>query len=82
VYLDIYAADLAGLEALGATIVEPRRGARTWTVMAEPVARELVRTGALTQEEGGRLLADLHERAANGRYFLARTYYTAIATAA
>ena len=50
--------------------------------LIEPVARELARTGALTPGEGERLLEDLHERAANGRYFLARTYYTAIATAA
>jgi ubiquinone/menaquinone biosynthesis C-methylase UbiE len=49
--------------------------------LIEPVTRELVRTGALTPEEGGFLLADLHERARDGRYFLARTYYTAIATA-
>jgi ubiquinone/menaquinone biosynthesis C-methylase UbiE len=50
--------------------------------LIEPVTRELVRTGALTPGEGRLLLADLHERAAAGRYFLARTYYTAIATAA
>jgi hypothetical protein len=36
VHLDIYAADLKGLEALGATIVEAQHGARTWTVMADP----------------------------------------------
>ena len=35
VHLDIYAQDLADLEALGATIVEPRHGTRTWTVMAD-----------------------------------------------
>jgi hypothetical protein len=50
--------------------------------LIEPVTRELVRTGALTPGEGRLLLADLHDRAADGRYFLARTYYTAIATAA
>jgi ubiquinone/menaquinone biosynthesis C-methylase UbiE len=54
--------------------------AHQWLI--EPVTRELVRIGALTPGEGRRLLADLHERAANGRYFLARTFYTAIATAA
>jgi ubiquinone/menaquinone biosynthesis C-methylase UbiE len=48
--------------------------AHQWLI--EPVARELVRIGALTAEEGTLLLADLHERAENGRYFLARTYYT------
>jgi ubiquinone/menaquinone biosynthesis C-methylase UbiE len=50
--------------------------------LIEPVTRELVRTGALTPEEGKLLLADLHERAADGRYFLARTYYTVTAAAA
>jgi ubiquinone/menaquinone biosynthesis C-methylase UbiE len=54
--------------------------AHQWLI--EPVTRELVRTGALTPEDGRLLLADLDERAASGRYFLARTYYTAIATAA
>jgi len=51
-------------------------------LLIEPVTRELVRTGALTPEDGSRLLAGLRERAADGRYFLARTYYTATATAA
>jgi hypothetical protein len=49
--------------------------------LIEPVARELARTGALTPGEGDRLLDDLRERAATGRYFLARTYYSVIATA-
>jgi hypothetical protein len=40
VHLDIYARDLAGLEALGATVVEPRHGTRTWTVMADPEGGE------------------------------------------
>jgi Glyoxalase-like domain len=40
VHLDIYARDLVGLEALGATIVEPRHGTRTWTVMADPEGGE------------------------------------------
>jgi Glyoxalase-like domain len=40
VHLDIYAANLADLEALGATVVEPRRGTRTWTVMADPEGGE------------------------------------------
>jgi len=53
--------------------------AHQWLI--EPVTRELVRTGELTPEEGSLLLADLHERAADGRYFLARTYYAAIAAA-
>jgi len=37
VHLDIYAHDLADLEALGATIVEPRS---RWTVMADPEGGE------------------------------------------
>jgi hypothetical protein len=40
VHLDIYARDLADLEALGATIVEPQHGTRTWTVMADPEGGE------------------------------------------
>lgn len=47
----------------------------------EPATREFVRTGAITPEDGDRLLDDLRERAATGRYFLARTYYSLIATA-
>ncbi|HEY7881909.1 MAG TPA: methyltransferase domain-containing protein [Streptosporangiaceae bacterium] len=49
--------------------------------LIEPVARELARTGVLAPGEGDRLLDDLRERAAAGRYFLARTYYSVIATA-
>jgi Glyoxalase-like domain len=40
VHLDIYARDLASLEALGATVVEPQRDPRTWTVMADPEGAE------------------------------------------
>ncbi len=40
VHLDIYARDLADLEALGATVLEPRHGTRTWTVMADPEGGE------------------------------------------
>jgi hypothetical protein len=40
VHLDLYARELAGLEALGAAIVEPRHGTRTWTVMADPEGGE------------------------------------------
>jgi hypothetical protein len=39
-HLDIYAKDLAGLEALGATIMEPQPGTRRWTVMADPEGGE------------------------------------------
>ena len=40
VHLDIYARDLADLEALGATIVEPQNDTRAWTVMADPEGGE------------------------------------------
>jgi Glyoxalase-like domain len=40
VHLDIYARDLADLEALGATIVEPQFGTRKWTIMADPEGGE------------------------------------------
>lgn len=40
VHLDIYARELADLEALGATILEPRHGTRTWTVMSDPEGGE------------------------------------------
>ena len=40
VHLDIYATELAGLEALGAKVVEPQRGTRRWTVMADPEGGE------------------------------------------
>jgi hypothetical protein len=40
VHFDIYARDLAGLEALGATVVEPAHGDRGWTVMADPEGGE------------------------------------------
>jgi hypothetical protein len=40
VHLDIYTRDLADLEALGATVVEPRHGNRRWTVMADPEGGE------------------------------------------
>jgi hypothetical protein len=40
VHLDIYVRDLASLEALGATVVEPRHGTRAWTIMADPEGGE------------------------------------------
>jgi len=40
VHFDIYARELADLEALGATIMEPQHGARTWTIMADPEGGE------------------------------------------
>ena len=53
--------------------------AHEWLI--EPVAHELVRAGAITSEEGARFLDDLRDRAGTGRYFLARTYYSVVATA-
>jgi hypothetical protein len=40
VHLDVYARDLADLRALGATMVEPQHGSRTWSVMADPEGGE------------------------------------------
>ena len=40
VHVDVHARSLAGLEALGATVMEPRHGARTWTVLADPEGGE------------------------------------------
>jgi glyoxalase superfamily protein len=40
VHLDIFTADLAGLEAAGATIVEPQDSTRNWTVLADPEGNE------------------------------------------
>ena len=40
VHLDIYTGDLAGLAALGATVLEPQHGSRAWTVMADPEGGE------------------------------------------
>ncbi len=40
VHLDIYARELADLEALGATVVEPWPSQHRWTVMADPEGGE------------------------------------------
>jgi hypothetical protein len=40
VHFDIYARDLAELEALGASVVEAQHGTRGWTVMADPEGGE------------------------------------------
>jgi hypothetical protein len=40
VHPDIYARDLASLEALSATVVEPRHSERGWTVMTDPEGGE------------------------------------------
>jgi ubiquinone/menaquinone biosynthesis C-methylase UbiE len=49
--------------------------------LIRPATEEFVRIGALSQTEGARFLDDLRERAASGRYFLARTFYVTVATA-
>jgi ubiquinone/menaquinone biosynthesis C-methylase UbiE len=49
--------------------------------LIRPATEEFVRIGALTEAEGTRLLDDLRQRNATGRYFLARTYYVTVATA-
>jgi hypothetical protein len=41
VHLDIYARDLADLEALGASVLLPEGADRRWTVMADPEGGEL-----------------------------------------
>jgi hypothetical protein len=40
VHLDVYARDLAGLTALGATVLVPQHGSQTWTLMADPEGGE------------------------------------------
>jgi hypothetical protein len=40
VHLDIYATDLASLETLGAALIEPQHGDRTWTVLGDPDGSE------------------------------------------
>jgi catechol 2,3-dioxygenase-like lactoylglutathione lyase family enzyme len=40
VHLDIYARDLSGLEAIGATVLRREGDARTWTVMSDPEGGE------------------------------------------
>ncbi len=40
VHLDVYTRDLADLTALGATVLEPPHGDRTWTIMADPEGGE------------------------------------------
>ena len=52
----------------------------TFRWLIEPAARAMVDAGALAAGERTRLLDDLGERAATGRYFLARTYYSIAAT--
>ena len=48
--------------------------------LVEPVVHQLVRARQFEPEEGTRFLDDLRERSDADRYFLARTYYSTIAT--
>lgn len=48
--------------------------------LVEPVVRQLIRAGQFDSHEGDAFLEDLRERSEAGRYFLARTYYSTIAT--
>lgn len=48
--------------------------------LIEPVVHQLVRAGQFSSEEAASFLDDLRERSEDGRYFLARTYYSLIAT--
>jgi len=71
VHLDIYATDLADLEALGGTVVEPLHGSRTWTVMADPEGGEFcafLRAETLTERLHG-LVVDSADPAAQARWW-------------
>jgi hypothetical protein len=71
VHLDIYARDLADLEALGATVVEPLHGTRTWTVMADPEGGEFcafLRAEVPTERLHG-LVVDSTDPAARARWW-------------
>ena len=49
--------------------------------LIQPATEEFVRTGVLSEVEGRQLIEDLRQRGATGQYFLARTYYVAVAAA-
>jgi len=71
VHLDIYARDLADLETLGATVVKPLHGARTWTVMADPEGGEFcafLRAEVPTERLHG-LVVDSTDPAAQARWW-------------
>jgi len=75
VHLDVYARDLAGLEALGATVLEPQAGQRRWTVMADPEGGEFcafLRT-ELPDERLHALVVDCADPEAQARWW-ARVY--------
>jgi len=71
VHLDIYARDLADVEALGATVVEPLHGTRTWTIMADPEGGEFctfLRAELPTERLHG-LVVDSTDPAAQARWW-------------
>ena len=78
------ASELVGHDFMDVDVIPEVRTTRSlgaaheWLI--QPAITEFMRTGALTQAEGARLLDDLHERGATGRYFLARNYYVTVAT--
>ena len=71
VHLDIYARDLAELEALGATVVEPLHGTRTWTIMADPEGGEFCAflRAELPAERLHGLVVDSADPAAQARWW-------------
>ena len=75
VHLDIYARDLADLEALGATVVLPEGADRRWTVMADPEGGELCAflRADLPVERLHGLVVDSADPAAQARWW-ARVY--------
>ena len=76
VHLDIYARDVADLEALGATVVEPQR---EWTVMADPEGGEFCAfVGAqVPAERLHGLVVDCADAAAQAHWW-GRVYGTAV----
>jgi hypothetical protein len=49
--------------------------------LIDPATKQFVQDGTLTAEEGALLLDDLQARARSGDFFMARTYYSMVATA-
>ena len=71
VHWDIYAPDLAGLEALGATVLAPQDGTRAWTVMADPEGGEFdafLRSGGTSERLHG-LEVDCADAQAQARWW-------------
>jgi catechol 2,3-dioxygenase-like lactoylglutathione lyase family enzyme len=72
VHLDIYARSLADLEALGASVVTPQGGDRTWTVMADPEGGEFcafLRPAELPAERLHGLVIDCADPQAAARWW-------------